>query len=193
MLVPKDKAVRIHRTPQVLRLEWKWRWQESIGPILVGSMLGGSLVAAGFTGTGPNLERLPPIWGLIATGAAIFGAFAYVAATFCVNRTSILTDRDRIVVKHGPLPLLRRRHDENGTKQFYLKGAMQSSASMGALALHLVDNDDQEVFLAKNFPSRTAAMQVWAELQEFHGLEDLPVLGEVSHGALLDQRSNRPA
>ena len=124
-------------------------------------------------------------------GIAIFLACSYPALALLINRSVLKAERSQVFVTHGPLPFTRNRTHVGGVKQFYLKAVTQTSSSMAGAALYLIDDEDMDVYLVKTFPSRTAALQVWAELQSFYNLDDLPVLGEIPHSSVVDQRERQ--
>jgi hypothetical protein len=65
-----------------------------------------------------------------------------------------------------------------GIQQFFTSADTSGSGSY--YGLYLIDGDSHYVRLASIFPSGFARHQVCHELQDWYGLEDLPVFGHTS-------------
>ena len=190
MLYPKDPKVRVERHDKTLKIEWNW---------------GGS---GGYVFVVLSLILLPLFWWVsaqpsmsedvrpLAEQLRSFACFSLLinvpmmllGLTIVLNKTMIHADHERFIVRVGPFPWIKAKIvSAKGIQQFF--SGVDASSSSGYYGLYLIDGDSHYVRIGSVFPSGFARHQVCHELQDWYGLEDLPVFG---HTDLPHQPGPRP-
>lgn len=101
----------------------------------------------------------------------------YVSVAMIRNRTTLIADKFRLIAKSGPINKRILLHTE-GVQQFFTHhpGATTTNGTV-AYRVYMMDADSVAHPVWSAFPSTMALHQVCHELQDFYGLEDLPVYG----------------
>ena len=107
--------------------------------------------------------------------------FILGACAMWMNKAAITARKDSFVFRSGPFPIKRVTFDPTGVKQFFVsRPARAISSSTLGRALSYIDSQDHLRTLTASFPSYHSMNQVAHELQDFYGLEDLPIYGETA-------------
>jgi len=94
------------------------------------------------------------------------------------NRAIITADKDMLTRTTRPIGRTVVI-DAGGIRQFFIgRNATQTTLAQG---LFVLDAQDHVHRLMAAFPSTIASHQICHELQDFYGLEDLPVFGQTDH------------
>ena len=175
MLYPKDPKVRVERHEKTLRIEWH---NGHIAGLLI-SLFGIAMcVLAWFASIVPNpSDELHPfihVWGIFFGMSVFLGLLPVFSGTvFAFNRSIIHADHGRLTARVAPFRI---------RKTIILRGSdiSQFFVAPGAAsqALYVMNAEHFKRVLSSNFPSSFAAYQICHELQDWYGLEDLPVYGQ---------------
>ncbi len=107
---------------------------------------------------------------------ALPSMYSYVLSCY-LNRTKVHCEQERITVQAWPFPWFKTFEvPTKGLKQFFV--TQSRSNSRKHWTLYFLDADSNYRELGKYFTSEIAAFQMCHELQDFYGLEDLPVYGQ---------------
>ncbi len=190
MLYPKDPKLTIIEGEKTIQIEWPWsRSSGVVGLVLAGIVLAIGVLLPLFP---PDLadgttRSLGDRWGIAIVFAVMGLPILYAGLAYLLNRTKIRADHNRIVVTHGPIPCIRPVvRSTVGAKQFFITtrgGSTQNSATTSIGELHMIDGENHTFKIAGNWTTQFAAHQVRHELQDFYGLEDLPVYGQTTDPA----------
>lgn len=184
MIIPKDPKVRIIRSAQ--RLEIEVDHSSPLGWFFVAVFGGlGSIAVISMVATNLNNPSYfdPPTIGLLAFFVIGFGLFVYLGLAMILNKSRIIGDHHRLIYTHGPLygyPQRKALHHTDGVKQFFARSYHSSSSSSTTIhgTIYMLDRDDHAHLILGVFPSHFAAAQIRHELQDFYGLEEIPIYGE---------------
>lgn len=104
------------------------------------------------------------------------GLTYYVVAGW-LNRTYILVKRDKITVRHAPLPWVGNKELESSMlKQLYAIETYYNNYV--TCAIHAITQQGRDIALIRNL-TREQALYIEQEVEEYLGIEDLPVKGEI--------------
>jgi len=181
VLYPKDPSVKIERTEDSVTFSWKKKPSDFWAAIVFASML----TAMSFmpvTSRGPygSEERPGPSLGLIGFLALFSVPLLYYGLSALLNSTRISADRSRVTRWAGPLWTGRSvAFDVQGIQQFFSTGAVLSrnSGTYSLGTIYLIDGEGHVHPLASGLPSSFAANQIAHELEDYYGIEDMPVYG----------------
>jgi hypothetical protein len=98
-----------------------------------------------------------------------------------LTKGKLIATRDSLTLSFRPFPYgLDRTYDVRGAKQFFRK-RLRGNARIGlGKSIMYMTSDDCLVGVSAHIPTEHGAAQVVRELQEFYGLENLPVYGYTS-------------
>ncbi|MEI8281370.1 MAG: hypothetical protein WCG75_03095 [Armatimonadota bacterium] len=180
MLYPKDPKVRVERHDKTLKIEWNWGTKSGYICVAIAVLL--AMVLWFVTASTSTPEMGWNIWSQL--GFFFFVCLVTVfplilmGLTSALNKTTIHADHERLIVRTAPIPWNKSRLiASKGIQQFFV-GNPVSSQSVPGRTLILIDKDSHFVRLTSSFPSGFAAHQICHELQDWYGLEDLPVFGQ---------------
>ena len=179
MLYPKDPKVRVERHEKTLKIEWNWGSRGGYVWVAFGFIIYLVLIPFAQAPTMSGEPRgAPEIFGL-ATLLSFFAVPMILGGlTGALNKTVIHADHQRFTVRVGPFRWHKAKIVAGQEiQQFFVNSHVTSSSSVYG-SLYLLDGQSHTVTLATLFPSRFAAHQICHELQDFYGLEDLPVFGQ---------------
>ena len=179
MLYPKDPKVRVERHEKTLKIEWNWGGPYGYTFVVIGMALN-ILFAYTTTLPGQNDEArdLSNIVALVVSGSIVIILAACYGLTIAHNKTIMHADHDRFVVRVSPFPWYKTKLvAAKGIQQFFV-GLPTSPQTSGHKALYLLEEESHYVLISSVFPSSFAAHQICHELQDWYGLEDLPVFGQ---------------
>jgi len=104
----------------------------------------------------------------------------YFGLCMALNKTTIVATRTGVKRHIGPLFVRKDLTIEASLlKQFFVSRYQSSTQtnSSYAPAIYVMDSDQHVHLFASGLPSPFASYQVQHELQDYYGLEDLPVYG----------------
>lgn len=169
-----------------LVMSWRWKASDARAAWVVGCILGlfALVVLIGLEGAA-ELDR---IWywfdvvlaSLLGIPALIFLVYG-VAGLF--NWIELTATSESLCWRSEPFNFSSRSFKTAGVKQFWLAYDVRSILTP---AIYMLDSQDHPLKVLWHFPSKFAARQVVRELQDFYGLEDLPVEG---HPSLIEQNT----
>lgn len=179
VLFPKDPRVKIERSPNQLVLRWKYGVS---GLSWMAVFFGSFLILMLFTPPTPDrygrMTRPLDVWpGLVSVSALSY----LTALALWLNSVELVATKSELVFKHGPIFPKRRSFDMLGIKQFFVKQPSSVGNRNASRGLAIIDSSDHLVTITNSFPSYHSMNQVAHELQDFYGLEDLPIYGETTH------------
>jgi hypothetical protein len=181
VLYPKDQSVSIRRDHDRITFSWKRKPAEGIAFLCMAALLLVGFIGVSFepmrNGHVRTLTELLPMWGLIGLMAA---PLIYTGLAYLLNRTTIVADKDQISRTIQPIPWsLPLVLATSGLKQVFAstRSLRKSTSGETTGTLYLLDAEDHAHVLAAQLPSSFAANQIGHELQDFYGLQDLPIYG----------------
>ena len=179
MLYPKDPKVRVERHEKTLKIEWNWGDSGGYVWVAFGFLIYLILIPLAKT---PTMSGEPRSVGELLGFGAGLSLLAIptilLGLTGAVNKTVIHADHERFTVRVIPLRWFKAKIIAGREiQQFFVNSHVSSSTSVFG-SLYLLDGDSHTITLASTFPSRFAAHQICHELQDWYGLEDLPVFGQ---------------
>jgi hypothetical protein len=182
MLYPKDPKVRVERHEETLKIEW--RWGSNSGYIMVVIAIG-LAIAVWFSGQITYQNDLGySIWTrlgfFVGVNAITTFPLILIGLTSALNKTMIQADKERLLVRVGPIRWIKPKELKAGAIQQFFVGGHSSGQPSISKSLYLLDQESHYVLLTSTFPSSFAAHQICHELLDWYGLEDLPVYGESS-------------
>lgn len=93
-----------------------------------------------------------------------------------LNKTSIVATRENISMSVSPIPLAKTVVKSSlGVQQFFVRPSKTGKFSGW---LYMMDKKSECSLISYRMSSSFAAFQICHELQDFYGLEDLPVYGQ---------------
>ena len=140
----------------------------------------------GFCGTAASIAPTvePRSLGERLFIAVIFSLLAlsllYPGLVLLLNRIQVRADRMHVVRTCGPIWCMKRIDiSALGIKQFFAVSVptVRTSQSSSAGTIYVIDAQEHVRTLATSLPSSFAANQICHELEDFYGIEDLPVYG----------------
>jgi hypothetical protein len=180
MLYPKDPEVSVDRVADTLTLSWSRKRTE--GALLL--IMGVALVILAATAISMPLKSGEPRAfgdkvGIMVMMSLMGLPVIYVGLVSLLNRTAIRADRQRLVCTSGPVPFQKPfRIEARGLKQFFaISVASPKSGTYRTNTIYVMDADDRAWPITAGLPSLIAAHQICHALDDFYGLEDLPVYG----------------
>jgi hypothetical protein len=180
MLYPKDPKIAVQKRDRTMSIEWKWKNENGISMTLIGIMLTLSAVMVVVMPEKPGQEMSQGgrLWFYVFMSFALSGLYAYCLSCW-LNRTKIRIDRERMIVRTSPFPWFKPVViDSSSIQQFFIGKSPLGSRKIQTLFVLREGSDVQAI--GHYFPSSFAAYQVCHELQDFYGLDDLPVYGQTS-------------
>lgn len=178
MLYPRDPKVHVERHEKTLKIEWKWGGNGGYVGLALGIL---TLPLFWWAAIQPNVnvdsKTLSQILAMFIPMTLFFSVPIILSAlTAILNKTTIHADHDRFIVRVGPLPWMRPKLvSGKEIQQFFIGSTGSGQSTYGSL--YLIDGQSHYVRLTSMFPSGFAAHQICHELQDWYGLEDLPVYG----------------
>ncbi len=179
MLYPKDPKVRVERHEKTLKIEWNWGGNGGYVIVVIALAL---LPLFWWLASQPSMsEDVRPLRETIASFLGFSGLICLpmiiAGLTSVLNRTMIHADHERFIVRVGPFPWVRPKIvAAKGIQQFFSSTAASNSG--GFTGLYLIDGESHYIRLSSIFPSGFAVHQICHELQDWYGLEDLPIFGQ---------------
>jgi hypothetical protein len=194
VLYPKDPSVAIERQAGLIRLSWRRRPSEGWAAIVLGILLLGAGIAASFSPlkSGEPRPAVDQI-GLICFFAAVAVPLMYWGVAALLNRTRLEADASGIRRFSGPVWVGRGiKLPAQGVRQFFAVTTPSTvrTHTYSPFAVYLLDANDHVWALAVNLPSSFAAHQISHELDDFYGIEDMPVYGVTTDPAHPGPRKN---
>ena len=179
MLYPKDPKVRVERHDKTLKIEWNWGGKGGYVFVALAVILAILIwFAAASTYSSEVGSSIWPQIGFFAFLSLLTVVpMVLMGLTSALNKTTIHADHERLSVRVSPLPWVRPKIvPGKGIQQFF--STTTASSSSAYVGLYVIDKDSHYVRLAGTFPSGFAVHQICHELQDWYGLEDLPVYGQ---------------
>jgi hypothetical protein len=160
-----------------LKIEWNWPRKQGLGFLFLSAFF---FLMFWHIATAPN----PKTGGIRSESTlflVVFGAI-YVVPTLIIglsnllNQTSIVATRESLFMRTSPIPLKKVVSVSGQRLQQFFVRSMPGKAAYRSV--YVMDGDSHCLRLASRMPSEFAAHQICHELQDFYGLEDLPVFGQ---------------
>ncbi len=182
MLYPKDPQLTVQQSPDAVQFNWR-PTSTAIGVFLI--CVGILLTVAGvLAGSAPLSTGEPRSKGEVIGLISLMGGFglfvSYYGLAGTLGRTQLRADQSTISRWTGPLPWSRRvTYPAQGVKQFFAQGRTYNSTTGSSSygSVYLIDAQDHAHLVATGLPSSFAANQVCHVLEDFYGIEDMPVYG----------------
>ena len=177
MLYPKDSKLTVRKREESLQIEWSWNRRTGYLALLAAIVFSILIFVISNEPTKPGLPRsesnVRELWVL---GGIYIVGFVGVAITNIFNRTEIVATKDAIECHAHPFTLSKRNQFAmDGVQQFFVRPSKTGNFSGW---LYVMDKNSECTLLTYRMPSTFAAFQICHELQDFYGLEDLPVYGQ---------------
>ena len=160
-LVRRDSEIEIAR---------KWLSRETAFVIAI--VIVGSWVAAPFV-IKELVEELVPkgaeAWQIIAGSLAGALVVTYCAIAGCLNRTHIVASREKITVRHGPIPWVGyNQMGVSNLKQFYTKELVSGKGGTHVTyEVYAITSDDRDRHLVGGLESREQASFIEHEIETY--------------------------
>lgn len=120
------------------------------------------------------LEENPGFYFLPALGIWLM----YFAAAGWINRTHIFVSREKIAVRHRPIPSWGNKElDVSSLKQLYVKERPVSGGSI--YEVRATTHNGRDIKLVGPITSEQA-FYIEQEIEKYVGIEDIPVKGEIA-------------
>ena len=127
-------------------------------------------VKEGVSRSADNILQLRVMTGIFVFGFVVYGLFQIF------NKTKILADKIDVTCHSTLLPFLFSKSvPADGILQVFVRPP-KTKSFFGHL--YAMDKNSHCTRLTSGMPSEIAAHQICHELQDFYGLEDLPVFGQ---------------
>ena len=192
MLYPRDPKVVTQKSEETLSIEWKWKNENGVPMALSSIMLTISAVMVVVLPDKPGQEMSHDgrVFFYVLMILVVPTMYIYCLSCF-LNRTKIHADRERLVVKTSPFPWFKRVViASEGITQFFVVQARRNSRKHWTL--YCLGPNSNYFSIGQYFPSEFAAYQICHELQDFYGLEDLPVYGQTNLPHQSGPRKSKP-
>ena len=166
-------------------IEITWKWLSRVAAFVIAIVIVGLWVAAPFVIK--ELLKVPMLKGaeagqFIAGSLAALIAGTYCALAGCLNRTHVVVSRERIAIRHRPIPWLGNKEIEaSNLKQLYTKEVHGSHKGTPYVTyeVHAIIPDDRRTKLVGSLESREQACFVEHEIEKYLGIEDTYVVDEM--------------
>lgn len=156
-----------------------WRWFSPAVVVLVLFCLYWNGVAIAAYLYSPTLFWEDPLLRLIQVGLGAW--LAYQTLVFLLNRTSIEVSRERLAIRHGPLPWKRNvTLTPSELQQLYVVEVRRGSRNSPTYSLYALDRNDRQVELLSKVLKKEHVLYLEQALERRLGIEDRPVEGEVA-------------
>ncbi|MEI7987280.1 MAG: hypothetical protein WCI55_16780 [Armatimonadota bacterium] len=177
MLYPKDPKVRVVRHDKTLKIEWNWGGGGHIFLFVGVALLPFFWWTFGLPTINHDVRPLGEHIGLFFMATCLVSLPIILGAlTMMLNKTMIHADHERFLVRVGPLRWKKSKLvPANDIQQFFVSGNSSGQATVSSL--YLLDANSHTILIASYFPSGFASHQICHELQDWYGLDDLPVYG----------------
>lgn len=175
MLYPKDSDIKVEKHNGAMEIEWRWKCEDKVPVTLVATMISVTAIMVVVLPEKPGQEMSHGgrLFFYIFMGLALPSMYSYVLSCF-LNRSKVHCELNRITVQTWPFPWFKAFGiPAKGIKQFFVTLARNNSRKHWTLYYIDVDSNYRE--LGRYFTSEIAAFPICHELQDFYGLEDLPV------------------
>jgi hypothetical protein len=169
-----------------LRVYWRWFRPASIGILFFSIVWDGFLAfwySMAFTSHAPSAMTLFPIIH-VAVGAGV----TYLALANLFNHTVVEATRQGLTIRHGPLPWAGNRHMERAElKQLFSSSRViqGKNSSTTVYELNALTSDGRRVKLLGSLDDPGQALYLEQSLEKRLGIQDVPVVGELSRGMLV--------
>ncbi|HEX9921857.1 MAG TPA: hypothetical protein VGD99_04280 [Anaerolineae bacterium] len=169
----------IETSPDRLIITRKWFSPKYIGLAIFALSINVMLVLLVATANFWLYVFLPHTWAAIGT--------AYYALTGILNTMTITVTASRIMVEHGPIPYpgniqLKAKH----LSQLYTK---EINTRTRTYEVRMKTVNGQDLSLVRNLDYAEQARYLENQIEEFLGIEDEPVAGELNYFATKNQRT----
>ena len=177
MLYPKDREIRIDKTTDRMVIEWRWKRIQGVGFLFLCAFF---VAFFWFMATAPNPKTsVKPDDGylplMVLASVYVVPTLAWGLANI-LNKTSIVASQKTLLMRISPIPWSKSVSvSGHGIQQFFVKSVTGKSVYR---SIYVMDVEGHCFHLAFRMPSEFAAHQICHELQDFYGLEDLPVYGQ---------------
>lgn len=169
---PPPAQVELFQRGSEIEIVRKWfGWQTVILTVFAGVWNG-----VIFAGPGAFTEDMPPLFALLFAVAGV--CLAYYAIALWVNRTRIIVSRDKIAVRHGPLPWVGNKEVETANlKQVRAREQeFQNRRGVSLYRIHQVCaewDDRSETLIGDCFdnPTDAQALFISEEIEKYFGIE----------------------
>lgn len=178
MLYPKDASVSVVKTTDSIELKWNWyrmgRAALLANPILFAAIgLGGLLVPEKPGQVTPHFAIMM-FWFFLLVLVPGMTLFTLI---WFVNKSVVRASKHSMRIHSTLFPWFKPiEFSCEGIIQFFVTQSKSSNEKV--FTLYCIDASSNFHFLGEHFASEIAAHQVCHELQDFYGLEDLPVYGQ---------------
>lgn len=178
MLYPKDASVSVVKTTDSIELKWNWYCKDRAAllanPILFAAIGLGGLLAPEKPGqvTPPFANMM--FWFFLLVLVPGMTLFTLI---WLVNKSVVCGSKHSMRIYSTLFPWLKSiEFSSEGITQFFV--TQVRSRNGGLFTLYFLDANSNYRILGEHFASEIAAFQVCHQLQDFYGLEDLPVYGQ---------------
>jgi len=173
-------SVTVVKHANGIELKRYWRTWKSFSYLVFGILWFGFLYREGPMALQdiPYSEQLQIL--LLLVGAVI----AYYGLTQIINHSSVRTFPDRLQISHRPLPLLLGKTFKRADiKQLYVNRhhRRDENGTIITYELRLLSNDGKDYCLLKNVPEKQSVKYIEQEVEQYWGIKNEAVKGEVSN------------
>lgn len=176
-----SNRVKVQQTEKSLQLSWRWFSYIAIFLTFFCLLWDGFLVFWIYMAVSDGIMAMA-LFSIIHVAVGI--GLTYYTACMYVNRTTLIADKDRLVLRSGPLPWPSSNHyiDVEQLDQLYIKekvsrGKNGTSTSYSLNAL-LKNGKHKIVIGSGQNLSNNDLLQIEQKVETYLGIEDRPVSGE---------------
>ena len=178
MLYPKDSRVSVTKEADSIELKWNW-FRKDRGVLLLNAVMFAGIGVIGLIVPDKPGQVTPPFahfmfWFFLTV---MVPGLVTNSSTWFVNKSVVHGTKETIRIHSSPFRRIKPiEFESEGITQFFVT---QSRTNNGKnWTLYYLDRDSNYHVLGQFFASEVAAYQICHELQDFYGLEDLPVYGQ---------------
>ena len=178
MLFPKDSKVSAIKNVDSIELKWHW-YHKDRSVFVLNTLMFLALGTLGLLVPDKPGQSTPPFanlmfWFFLSTmvpGMALF------AATWFINESVIRCNSQFFRIHSAPFPWVKAIEiPSERITQFFVTHS--GHRNRNKWTLYCLEADSNYRLIGQYFPSEFAAHQICHELQDWYGLEDLPVFGQ---------------
>lgn len=177
MIQSPEPKLNIQKVDDKLHIEWRWSRLSGI-LIIIGAIVFGAVIL--FVMQLPTSKGMPRdpsnILGLWIVGIVCVTCLTLFGVLHFVSSTLILASKDEVVCRAMPFALWKVKRIPASQIESFVVDNSASKRIPGQICV--VDNNSQSTLVVFRAPSNESSKQICHELQDFYGLEDLPVYGQ---------------